>query len=418
MVDDLFEDRPLSTELLRAAQGLVGEGRRMLWELPDQMHCSVVGTCLDRRDITTLMRKAKQRLPERTTDYEVHSWFVCQVVQDCPLSRVTHKHLDRKFASSLRRYAKLEDQVAIIDFWERARRGGDLPGAYWAILSQWQTSDKLRRRLFGDIHMMSHYMIGRNRQDSRAVLLAEERIARLEDRLTRVRQRHLLALAERDKQIAALEQEVLALRATVVGQSLRPTAKRSGQLGCKTARTLETQRRRVAATRALMRELQNDNDHLRKQVALLTEIAGSASLAAEGSPSDEAESAGSAMARGRHWLYIGGRSHALPHLRRGAAALDADIDFHDGGLEQSLHALDDLVARADIVFCPVDCVSHGACLKAKRLCRRHCKSFMPLRSASTSHFRSVATRLVRGIATATSNRVDKSEQETATCTSP
>lgn len=412
MLDDLFEDRPMSPELLRAAQGVLGEGRRTLWELPDQMHCSVVGTCLDRRDVSALMRKAKLRLPEGTSDYEIHSWFVCQVVRDCPLSRITNKHLDRKFASSLRRYAKLENHAAVLQFWEEARRGRDLPGAYWTILSQWQTSDKLRRRLFGDIHMMSHFMIGRNRQDSRAVLLGEERIAQLEDRLTRVRQRHQDALAERDKQIETLEQEVLALRATVVRQSIQPTAKLPRHGGCKTSRTLETQRRRVAATRAMMRELQTENDHLRRQVAVLTEIEDAAPPAA----AEATQPAGIEVnAKGRNWLYIGGRNHTLPHLRRGAAAFDVDLDFHDGGLEQSLHILDDLVARADIVFCPVDCVSHGACLKAKRLCRRLSKSFVPLRSASTSHFRSVATKLVQG---ATAINAERSARETTTCTSP
>jgi hypothetical protein len=45
-----------------------------------------------------------------------------------------------------------------------------------------------------------------------------------------------------------------------------------------------------------------------------------------------------------------------------------------------------LVDRADFVLCPIDCVSHQACLKVKVLCRRRAKPFVPLRSSSASSF--------------------------------
>ena len=39
-----------------------------------------------------------------------------------------------------------------------------------------------------------------------------------------------------------------------------------------------------------------------------------------------------------------------------------------------------------MVFCPIDCISHHACLKAKHLCRRLAKPFVPLRSSSATCF--------------------------------
>jgi hypothetical protein len=39
-----------------------------------------------------------------------------------------------------------------------------------------------------------------------------------------------------------------------------------------------------------------------------------------------------------------------------------------------------------VVFCPIDCVSHQACLKVKSLCRRRAKPFVPLRSSSATCF--------------------------------
>jgi hypothetical protein len=45
-----------------------------------------------------------------------------------------------------------------------------------------------------------------------------------------------------------------------------------------------------------------------------------------------------------------------------------------------------LLARGDIVLCPVDCVSHQACIKAKRFCKGTAKTFVPLRSSGLSSF--------------------------------
>jgi hypothetical protein len=90
--------------------------------------------------------------------------------------------------------------------------------------------------------------------------------------------------------------------------------------------------------------------------------------------------------RGGCILYVGGRCHLLPHLRARAEACAAQLLHHDGGRGEALHALESLVDRADVVFCPIDCISHHACLKAKHLCRRLAKPFVPLRSSSATCF--------------------------------
>ena len=76
----------------------------------------------------------------------------------------------------------------------------------------------------------------------------------------------------------------------------------------------------------------------------------------------------------------------MPHLRRHAAARELCLLHHDGGEEATLHTLEGMVSQADVVFCPVDCVSHQACLAAKRLCRRLEKPFVPLRTGGGTCF--------------------------------
>jgi hypothetical protein len=73
----------------------------------------------------------------------------------------------------------------------------------------------------------------------------------------------------------------------------------------------------------------------------------------------------------------------LSALARGRGAVFLS---HDGGMEEGAGLLPALVARADIAFFPVDCVSHLAAGQVKRLCRQAGKAYVPLRAASAACF--------------------------------
>ncbi|MBN9276466.1 MAG: DUF2325 domain-containing protein, partial [Hyphomicrobium sp.] len=88
----------------------------------------------------------------------------------------------------------------------------------------------------------------------------------------------------------------------------------------------------------------------------------------------------------RRILYIGGRSGAIENLRRVASRMGAELVHHDGGEEHALVRIDGMIEGCDAVVCPIDCVSHSACLRAKVLCRKFAKPFLPLRSAGATSF--------------------------------
>src|SRR5262249_17220129 len=85
-------------------------------------------------------------------------------------------------------------------------------------------------------------------------------------------------------------------------------------------------------------------------------------------------------------LYVGGRAGQIARLRRHAERCAATLLHHDGGIEASSTLLSGLVARADAVLFPVDCVSHAAVGIVKALCRQAGKPYLPLRSAGIVPF--------------------------------
>jgi hypothetical protein len=94
-------------------------------------------------------------------------------------------------------------------------------------------------------------------------------------------------------------------------------------------------------------------------------------------------------------LYVGGRPATVGRLREAAERAGAVFLYHDGGVEERGGLLPGLVSRADAVLFPVDCISHGAMLLVKRLCRQAEKKFVPLRRAGVAPFCAALTEAAR-----------------------
>lgn len=84
------------------------------------------------------------------------------------------------------------------------------------------------------------------------------------------------------------------------------------------------------------------------------------------------------------FLYVGGRDCQVAHLRQIASNFGAELIHHDGGLREAVSRIDTVLPSVDCVFCPIDCISHDACLRVKSGCKKFGKTFIPLRNGSKS----------------------------------
>ena len=244
--------------------------------------------------------------------------------------------------------------------------------------------------------MLSHFMGGCNRHNVKELWLAQRRLDQLADAVGRARRQAQETIAARDRKISELEHALSKARQQIAttrgGQSTRaPGAAPSGGPRRPGA---ERGGRRLAAARARLTALEAENQRLQALLGVLIETAPpKPTMAPEPDPIRAVAEDGAPQLEGRCILYVGGRCQLLPHLRARAASWKASLLHHDGGQEESLQSLGGLVDRADVVLCPIDCVSHQACLKVKGLCRRRAKPFVPLRSSSATCF----TRAIRAL---------------------
>ena len=95
----------------------------------------------------------------------------------------------------------------------------------------------------------------------------------------------------------------------------------------------------------------------------------------------------------RSFLYVGGRDCQVAHLRQIASNHGAELIHHDGGLREAVSRIDTVLPSVDCVFCPIDCISHDACLRVKTGCKKFGKTFIPLRNGSKSSLERALTTM-------------------------
>lgn len=92
-------------------------------------------------------------------------------------------------------------------------------------------------------------------------------------------------------------------------------------------------------------------------------------------------------------FYLGGKNKLVPHLEGHAKMYGAKFVHHDGGVEDNITRIDAVLPSVDCVVCPINCISHDACLRAKHGCQKLGKVFIPLKNDSQSCFKQALKQL-------------------------
>lgn len=368
-----------------------GDGARSkVWQLASSLHCSIIGTCLATGELRALLGKFKAFTVDNPSDHDLHGIAVAAVGTRSPLAKQIQKALDRRHAAAIRRFMKARSAEEVQALWEDAKRIGDIPGGYWAIVTHPLATDAIVRRAFGDVHMLSHLVGAANRADIRRLHQLERDKAALEEKLAR-QQAHLRdGISARDAKIRDLE-ALLAARLepdpTPVASetaTLRDlAASLSKQIAAATQRSERAEQRASEAMAARAAAEQRRNAAERELALLRQELDAAEAALAE--PAAEEGTCGAPLdLAGMTLLYVGGRPSLVGHLKALVEAASGRFIHHDGGVEESRDLLPGLVSRANVALFPVDCISHSAAQSLKRLCQQGGKRFIPLRSSGVA----------------------------------
>jgi len=384
-----------------------GRKRPKLWDLDDKHHCPLIGTCLT---IDELQRFAKRfHFTARPgDDFALHVEAVAQCRGRNPAAEAIQRHLDRKYALWVTRFGKLKDDQDLLAQWHECQQRGDIAGPLWALCTHRNASQTTLQQAYADVHMLSHQVGAGLAADTRRLAHLERENTELKGGLKRelAALRRQLAAAEAERaERDALRGEIDTLQKRLqrfesgqvvveMGQRLMAMQASHDKLLTASGRIWELERnlkdiredaQRIAAERDTALAERDALEHLLRAMEPAACDAGSDACAA-------CEHALGA----RCVLYVGGRAALLAQYRQLAGRLGITLIHHDGGQEESLSRLPELIRSADAVMCPTDHVSHNAYYHVKAHCKRVGKPCLFYRGGGISGFAVAMARIGRG----------------------
>lgn len=391
--------------------------RKRIWDISSGYHCSIIGTCLRRDELRKLTKKRLFELSPALCDFDLHTAVVALASENSPRAKALHDLLDGKYQSAVLRYSKVKTDEAIETLWRLDLGRGAIAGAFWAIMTHLAPSRELVHRLYGEIHMLGHDFLVDHQKNLRQLGELRERNSLLREILVLEGQRFQqqkkqfeeksahLTEAQRNSAALARERETLteeneAMRnALLQDRSMEELNRLKVQIAtlrqniatlCGSIDGLSAEMRRAHAENG---ELKDANDRLRKEkeeqrqelrsleAALMSKSGG---LRCAECADQQTDRCPGRDLCGKRILYVGGMHKMVPHYQQLVEQYGGRFMHHDGGVEVARNQLPKMLGSADVVFCPVDCVSHDACTCVKKMCKHYRKPFVLMRSSGLS----------------------------------
>jgi hypothetical protein len=386
------DTRPSATgEERNHEAGEASKRRTFIWELHNSLHCSIIGTCLSSAELRRLLIRLKVSGADIADEHDLHMLGVLLAGRPKTGAKFLQKALDRRHGVAINQFARAKSASELAKLWDGARRRGDIPGAFWAVVTHPACTAQLIKRAFGDVHMLSHLVGATNRADIRRLHELERQNADLTEKIERQQKQLRDGFVDRDKRIrrlddllgqkAAEEQRLLA-QANDASRFLEVIHELERRLDEEIARRQYFEQRLALVSvaheqfEAVQTDAERERDALRQELTRVeTQI--DAVLQPDGDLAPDALDL-----TGLTVLYVGGRAKQIPQLRALVERTKGCFLHHDGGVEHSPTLLPGLVGRADVSLFPVDCVSHDAVASVKRMCTQTARPYIPLRTSS------------------------------------
>lgn len=191
-------------------------GRWKLWEIPSFYHWSILGICLSPPELVDLVQKMNLVVPEKLSSFELYGLFLELARERGARGRLLQHTLDTNHAAVIEEFhlqASTEEQA--LGLWAAALATGEIPGAYWALITHPTTGPSAYQRVFKDLQLISLRLVaaggaplGWLQQLEYQLREAKEERARTEDQLRQ-------QLRVKDTRIAQLVEQLSNPRGSV-----------------------------------------------------------------------------------------------------------------------------------------------------------------------------------------------------------
>lgn len=385
-----------------AASGVArGSRRRKLWELSHKFHCPVIGVCFECGELRRLMKKVME-LPKDASDFLLHTTAVSSCEKRSRLADVLHKDLEKRFQLTVRQHAGIKSVECLHVAWKSACKDGrNIPAVLWTCWTHPACSELLEQEIYGDIHMIQHQLGSHTRVDRKAMQALQAESADMLRRQEEM-QGEIAVLRQEKAQLSnELERVTVAMKGDLLArEALAASANRELRLlreSLPDQETVACLKERLSVAEAEAKGVRQHAEALAREIARLRDCARHAEETIESLTREEDSVATlkGCHLSGKCVLCVGGRSGAVNSYREVVEQSGGRFLHHDGGLEESLHRIDGVVAAADVVICQAGCISHNAYWRVKEYCKRTGKPCMFVKTGGVSSFGRAVNQIIK-----------------------
>lgn len=379
-------------------EGVAGQKNlRPVWAVISSLKCPLVGACLTVSEQKRILKKAGLAVKPEITPYQIHEIVMSALSDKNRVSVKIDRFLRHKYRTVRTTLGHL-DEEHLRDAWQAGLRTGDLAGVFYVVVSRPDVSRELLNEVFGEIHMMGHANMEQVLK-ARRCLDVELHVNQKLGGLINKERSKAKTLRQKNKKLASelaakkshlnrmmIKEGRLAEEREGDDNLIAENSKLKNKLkiqDLKLSRALNEAERVEREKRKLqikMFELQSGNERfadeiqeLIKQYSALVKLKNTCN-----------ESCPQFHLCAKRILIVGGMTKMERFYRDLVESGGGRFDYHDGYMNGAAKNLVERVLKSDLVICPVNCNSHGACTRIKNLCKKYNKPLKILPNSSLS----------------------------------
>tara|TARA_B110000211_G_scaffold233394_1_gene299495 strand:+ start:537 stop:1691 length:1155 start_codon:yes stop_codon:yes gene_type:complete len=359
-----------------------------IWDVPSHQLCTLIGYCID----VPYIRRIRKKFPTITadlqgeTDYELHAFCVNACLDKNLLSTHLNKYLKRSYQANVSALRQHKSDEAVEAFWRSTDLNDDrqIAGFCWALLTSQYASAVIKQKLYGEIHMLSHTSGQALRTEQKKLTTENFQLLQEQPKQARALSRQQARYESQQEITKSLENQIVDLRQQLLLKNDKTNDLSDSQVNelfKNYEKTIWSQHSQMVKLQVKLKLQEQQYDELKASQLDHTK------LEINTTNSDTKVIPFNSDLCGKSILYVGGFSRHKDRFKQLIESINGQFLYHDGGLQQSTQLLNMMVKKADAVFCPIDCISHGAVGRIKSLTKTECKDCIFLRSPSITSFK-------------------------------
>ncbi|MCD6224985.1 MAG: DUF2325 domain-containing protein [Deltaproteobacteria bacterium] len=379
---------------------------KRIWEIQNNFKCPVIGSCLTIDEQRRILKKTGHKI-KKMKSHEIHRAVMWHINDENPVSIKTERYLNHKYRKVISEFGSME-QESFFAQWKKGFRNGKMDGLFYMAAIRNDLPEELIEEIFGDTHMLCHANLEEVMKSRRALSMQEnaaQKLARMlqqergragglkqncaitakalknaEDRLQKIKK--FQAVDKTCDEVLKLKTEKFQLKDEITSYKERDSKQNA-------AMQIMQSEKRYLKTELL--NLQSTNQQLAEEVSgLISKLTSFV---------EKEDQCRDKCARyqlcSKRILIVGGITKIKHLYKQLVESSGGEFDYHDGYMNNGKINIEARVMRADLVICPVNCNSHTACERVKKLCRKFGR---PVKMLSNSSLSSISDALLQGSA--------------------